>query len=108
MRACVMRMTSLYLVSLQLKDIGSGNFGVAKLMRYKPTGELVAVKFIERGDKVQPLPCLPLNPPSGLLQWGYALRLASAGIMSRGDFDTITPAMCCCMALAVHSASVSS
>ncbi len=36
----------------QLKDIGSGNFGVAKLMRYKPTGELVAVKFIERGDKV--------------------------------------------------------
>ncbi len=40
--------------SLQLKDIGSGNFGVAKLMRYKPTGELVAVKFIERGDKVPP------------------------------------------------------
>lgn len=37
----------------QLKDIGSGNFGVAKLMRYKPTGELVAVKFIERGDKVR-------------------------------------------------------
>ncbi len=37
---------------LQLKDIGSGNFGVAKLMRYKTTGELVAVKFIERGDKV--------------------------------------------------------
>jgi serine/threonine-protein kinase SRK2 len=35
-----------------LKDIGSGNFGVAKLMRYKPTGELVAVKFIERGDKI--------------------------------------------------------
>ena len=39
-------------VTIQLKDIGSGNFGVAKLMRYKPTGELVAVKFIERGDKV--------------------------------------------------------
>ena len=39
-------------VTPQLKDIGSGNFGVAKLMRYKPTGELVAVKFIERGDKV--------------------------------------------------------
>lgn len=35
-----------------LKDIGSGNFGVAKLMRYKTTGELVAVKFIERGDKI--------------------------------------------------------
>lgn len=35
-----------------LKEIGSGNFGVAKLMRYKVTGELVAVKFIERGNKI--------------------------------------------------------
>ena len=38
-----------------LKDIGSGNFGVAKLMRDKKTKELVAVKFIERGDKVMAL-----------------------------------------------------
>ena len=37
----------------QIKDIGSGNFGVAKLMRDKATGELVAVKFIERGEKVR-------------------------------------------------------
>lgn len=37
---------------LQVKDIGSGNFGVAKLMRDRQTGELVAVKFIERGEKV--------------------------------------------------------
>lgn len=44
-------LTTLLLIP-QLKDIGSGNFGVAKLMRYRPTGELVAVKFIERGDKV--------------------------------------------------------
>ena len=36
----------------QIRDIGSGNFGVAKLMRDKQTGELVAVKFIERGEKV--------------------------------------------------------
>ncbi|DBB15936.1 TPA: Serine/threonine-protein kinase srk2a [Trebouxia sp. C0006] len=35
-----------------IKDIGSGNFGVAKLMRDKRTGELVAVKFIERGEKI--------------------------------------------------------
>jgi hypothetical protein len=48
-------------VALQLKDIGSGNFGVAKRMRYKPTGELVAVKFIERGDKVSPA-CPPVPP----------------------------------------------
>lgn len=40
----------------QIRDIGSGNFGVAKLMRDKQTGELVAVKFIERGEKVGSLP----------------------------------------------------
>ncbi|TYJ08127.1 hypothetical protein E1A91_A11G053200v1 [Gossypium mustelinum] len=35
-----------------VKDIGSGNFGVARLMRDKITRELVAVKYIERGDKI--------------------------------------------------------
>ncbi|CAI9110111.1 OLC1v1010079C1 [Oldenlandia corymbosa var. corymbosa] len=35
-----------------VKDIGSGNFGVARLMRDKQTKELVAVKYIERGDKI--------------------------------------------------------
>lgn len=35
-----------------VRDIGSGNFGVARLMRDKKTEELVAVKYIERGDKV--------------------------------------------------------
>ena len=35
-----------------VRDIGSGNFGVARLMRDKMTKELVAVKYIERGDKV--------------------------------------------------------
>lgn len=38
---------------IQIKDIGSGNFGVAKLMKNKATGEMVAVKFIERGEKVR-------------------------------------------------------
>lgn len=37
-----------------LKDIGSGNFGVAKLVRDKWSGELYAVKYIERGLKVSP------------------------------------------------------
>jgi serine/threonine-protein kinase SRK2 len=36
----------------QVRDIGSGNFGVAKLMKDKQSGQLVAVKFIERGEKV--------------------------------------------------------
>ncbi|RZC45217.1 hypothetical protein C5167_038166 [Papaver somniferum] len=35
-----------------VKDIGSGNFGVARLMRDKVTKELVAVKYIERGEKI--------------------------------------------------------
>ncbi|KAJ4914241.1 Serine/threonine-protein kinase SRK2E [Raphanus sativus] len=35
-----------------VKDIGSGNFGVARLMRDKQSNELVAVKYIERGEKV--------------------------------------------------------
>lgn len=41
-----------------LKDIGSGNFGVAKLVRDKWSGELYAIKYIERGLKVLYL-CLP-------------------------------------------------
>lgn len=35
-----------------VKDIGSGNFAVAKLVRDKWTKEYFAVKFIERGQKV--------------------------------------------------------
>lgn len=35
-----------------VKDIGSGNFGVARLMRHKDTKQLVAMKYIERGHKV--------------------------------------------------------
>ncbi|OVA06869.1 Protein kinase domain [Macleaya cordata] len=35
-----------------LKELGSGNFGVARLVRDKNTKELVAVKYIERGKKI--------------------------------------------------------
>jgi serine/threonine-protein kinase SRK2 len=35
-----------------VRDIGSGNFGIARLMRDKISKELVAVKYIERGDKI--------------------------------------------------------
>ncbi|KFK42214.1 hypothetical protein AALP_AA2G226300 [Arabis alpina] len=35
-----------------VKDIGSGNFGVAKLVRDKTSKELFAIKFIERGQKI--------------------------------------------------------
>ena len=36
-----------------VRDIGSGNFGIARLMRNKTTKELVAMKYIERGRKVR-------------------------------------------------------
>ncbi|KAK1313224.1 Serine/threonine-protein kinase SAPK2 [Acorus calamus] len=35
-----------------VKDLGSGNFGVAKLVRDRWTGEHFTVKFIERGHKI--------------------------------------------------------
>jgi hypothetical protein len=35
-----------------VREIGSGNFGVAKLMRNRDTRDLVAMKFIERGCRV--------------------------------------------------------
>ncbi|KAK7311119.1 hypothetical protein RJT34_09039 [Clitoria ternatea] len=35
-----------------IKDIGSGNFGVAKLVREKRSGKLYAVKVIEKGLKI--------------------------------------------------------
>lgn len=37
-----------------LQDLGKGKFGVAKLAKDKKTGELVAIKLIERGAKVRP------------------------------------------------------
>jgi len=36
----------------KIKDIGSGNFGVAQLMRNRQTGQELAVKLIERGEKI--------------------------------------------------------
>ncbi|XP_076881010.1 serine/threonine-protein kinase SRK2G-like isoform X2 [Bidens hawaiensis] len=35
-----------------VKDLGAGNFGVARLMRHKETKELVAMKYIMRGSKI--------------------------------------------------------
>ncbi|KAI3462454.1 hypothetical protein Pfo_019117 [Paulownia fortunei] len=35
-----------------VKDLGAGNFGVARLLRHRETKELVAMKYIERGRKI--------------------------------------------------------
>jgi len=38
----------LRLPPLQIKEVGSGNFGVTWLAKEKKTGETVAIKFLER------------------------------------------------------------
>jgi hypothetical protein len=47
---------------LQVADLGAGNFGVCKLMIDLSDGEHVAVKFLERGNKVS-LPILARTLP---------------------------------------------
>lgn len=37
----------------RVKDLNSGTFGFVQLCKDKTTNELVAIKFIERGDKVR-------------------------------------------------------
>lgn len=58
-----------------VKDIGSGNFGVARLMRDKTTNQLVAVKYIERGEKVSSS-FLSLISPYSIFNSGFC-NLAS-------------------------------
>lgn len=44
-----------------LRELGSGNFGVARLVRDRKTNELVAIKYIERGKKVNDFSLLLLS-----------------------------------------------
>jgi hypothetical protein len=37
---------------MQIRDLNSGTFGFVQLAKDKQSGDLVACKFIERGDKV--------------------------------------------------------
>jgi hypothetical protein len=76
-----------------VKDIGSGNFGVARLMRDKKTRELVAVKYIERGEKVSAAVNVFRNssvscycgPPSvfSLLSWSVFVRVEYQAFQGR-------------------------
>ena len=61
----------------QVRDIGSGNFGVAKLMKDKTTGELIAVKFIERGEKVRAAKLPPRLAAVDLAAWMCTWQLPS-------------------------------
>lgn len=36
----------------KVQDLSSGSFGFVQLCKHLQTGELVAIKFLERGDRV--------------------------------------------------------
>lgn len=66
-----------------VRDLGSGNFGVARLMRSKATGELVAIKLIERGDRVGDWG-KPVADPSLQRSGGATVVLPSCSSYLRG------------------------
>lgn len=77
---------------LQIKSLNRGTFGVVQLYQDKVTGEQVAIKFIERGDRVRQLHfhCLasatPCNVPQNT-RWHMILtaicRHVSTGLPQR-------------------------
>lgn len=75
-----------------VRDIGSGNFGVARLMRDKQTKELVAVKYIERGDKVSFVisqfvpPARPPHPKSSYFLLNLKKQLLTIVWCKYGNF----------------------
>lgn len=56
---------------MQIRDLNSGTFGFVELALDKVTGQQVAIKFIERGDKVTKYvsrwASCSLNPPKILM-----------------------------------------
>jgi hypothetical protein len=62
--ACaVWRAPATWLACLQIRDLNSGTFGFVQLARDKQSGELTAIKFIERGDKVRRLAWTHIRHP---------------------------------------------
>ena len=66
----------------KIKDINSGSYGPVQLCHDNRTNEQVAVKFIERGEKVL-YRCISLTQPSGLSKTGWCCaRLSQQFIVS--------------------------
>lgn len=55
---------------MQVRDLNSGTFGFVELALDKITGQQVAIKFIERGDKVRVY-----------LMWEQATKIHSVAVM---------------------------
>lgn len=73
----------------ELKDIGSGKFGVAKLVRDKWSGEFYAVKYIERGPKVLDLSFFVI-----IFAFDFAFCLFSLIMAELGSFSSLWNDFC--------------
>ena len=79
-----------YLIDMrfcQIRDVNSGTFGFVELALDKTTGQQVAIKFIDRGEKVRLSCCslLALHEPVG---WVVSALKSSRGFFC---FDLV----CC-------------
>lgn len=63
-----------HLALLQIRDLNAGTFGFVELALDKSTGQQVAIKFIERGDKVCVDECLVLNSCSASSCYVYLVQ----------------------------------
>ena len=63
-----------HLALLQIRDLNAGTFGFVELALDKSTGQQVAIKFIERGDKVCIVKWLLLNSCRASSSYAYLVQ----------------------------------
>ncbi len=63
-----------HLALLQIRDLNAGTFGFVELALDKSTGQQVAIKFIERGDKVCVVEWLVLNSCRASSSYAYLVQ----------------------------------
>jgi hypothetical protein len=82
---------------LQVRSLGSGNFGVCQLMKDEEDGEQVAVKFLPRGSKVRALTAFAHGPVPALtpLRSGACFRLHESKRKYLDTFSLTIGSACC-------------
>lgn len=85
-RSCAHDIGLLVMLSLmQIRDLNSGTFGFVQLARDKQTGEMIACKFIERGDKVGVSLMVQAHSLSGWLAAWQAGAAAADAVARKQD-----------------------